>query len=398
MNEMSDITAPSRPGLDTVLIHGGDPRPRLHGAVVHPIFQSATYEIGRDGAVRYARSSNTPNHDALARKLAALENGETALVTASGMAAIATTLLTVLSSGNHLLAQDCLYGGTYGFLRILRESFAIESDSIDADVPSSWRAKLRPTTRAIYVEAMTNPLLGVGDLSAVAAFARAHGLISIIDNTFATPVNFRPLEHGFDLSIHSCTKYMNGHDDIAAGAIVGRADLVGQIAQCLNRLGGALDPHAAFLLQRGMKTLGVRVRHQNASALKVAAFLEAHPAVAQVNYPGLTSHPQHRRARELFEGFGGVMSFELRGGAAAAARFMEAIELAVAAPSLGGVETLVMRPAAVSHVNLSPQERAALGISDGLVRLSVGLEAVEDLIADLDRALGQIDRRAAAVA
>ncbi len=376
-------------GLDTKLIHAGEPRPRILGAVTLPIFQSVTFETSPPSyrGVKYIRLNNTPNHLALHQKLAALENAEAALVTASGMAAISTTLLTVLSSGDHVLAQDCLYGGTQGFLSHECPSFGIAVDSIDANDPASWKRQLRPTTRAIYVETMTNPLLDVGDLRAVVEFAHAHGLVSIIDNTFATPVNFRPPEMGFDLSIHSCTKYMNGHDDVAAGAVIGSAAWIEKITQRLNHLGGSLDPHAAFLLHRGMKTLGVRVRHQNQSGLRIARFLEDHSAVARVNYPGIESHPQHARARELFDGFGGTLSFELVGGVAAADRLMAALRLAISAPSLGGVDTLIMRPAMISHAGLSPRERARLGIGDGLVRLSVGLETPEDLVEDLEQAL-----------
>ena len=377
-------------GLDTKLIHAGEPQPRILGAVTLPIFQSVTFEhTGPPGYhdVKYIRLSNTPNHLALHQKLAALENAEAALVMGSGLAAISTTLLTVLSSGDHVLAQDCLYGGTSGFLTHECPSFGIAVDSIDANDPMSWKQKLRPTTRAIYVETMTNPLLDVGDLQAVVEFARAHGLVSIIDNTFATPVNFRPPEMGFDLSVHSCTKYMNGHDDIAAGAVIGRAAWIEKIHRRLHHLGASLDPHAAFLLHRGLKTLGVRVRHQNQSALRIARFLEDHSAVARVNYPGLESHPHHARALELFDGFCGTMSFDLVGGVAAAGRLMAAVRLPISAPRLGGVDTLIMRPAMISHAGLSPQERARLGIGDGLVRLSVGLETTEDLIEDLEQAL-----------
>jgi cystathionine beta-lyase/cystathionine gamma-synthase len=378
-------------GLDTKLIHAGEPHPRILGSVALPIFQSVTFEQSgppRREDVRYIRLSNTPNHLALHQKLAALESAEAALVTASGMAAISTTLLAVLSSGDHLLAQDCLYGGTLGFLSRECPSFGIAVDRIDADDPASWKRRLTPTTRAIYVESMTNPLLQVGDLRAVVEFARAHGLVSIIDNTFATPVNFRPPEIGFDLSIHSCTKYMNGHDDVAAGAVIGPADWIARIGGRLRHLGGSLDPHAAFLLHRGLKTLGVRVRYQNESALRIARFLEGHPAVARVHYPGLESHANHARARALFDAFGGTMSFDLAGGMAAADRLLGAVRLASSAPSLGGVESLVMPPARISHGDLSPEERARLGIGDGLVRLSVGLETTEDLIADLENALG----------
>ncbi len=376
--------------IETKLIHAGEPEPRIEGAVSIPIFQSSTFEYtGQNSyhALRYIRLNNTPNHVALHRKLAALENAEDAVVMASGMAAITTALLATLSAGDHLLAQGNLYGGTFDFITKDIPDFGIAFDLIDADDPASWEQKLRPNTKVIFVETMSNPLLQVADLSAVVEFAKRHGLISMIDNTFASPVNFRPPEWGYDLSLHSCTKYLNGHSDIVAGAVIGRADLIQKITHKLNHLGGSLDPHACFLLHRGMKTLAVRVKYQNESALRLAQFLEDHPAVEKVNYPGLASHPRHERARELFDGFGGMLSFELRGGVEDADRFIQQATLPISAPSLGGVETLITRPATTSHSGLSPEERRTLGISDALIRLSVGIEATEDLIADLAQAL-----------
>jgi len=376
--------------LETKLIHAGEPDPRISGAVIMPIFQSAMFETAGEASyhdVRYIRLNNTPNHLALHEKLAALENAEAALVTASGMAAISTTLLTVLSAGDHLLAQDCLYGGTHDLLTKDFAAFGLSYDFIDGDDPDSWKRQLRRNTKAIYVETMSNPLLQVGDLKAAVAFAREHGLVSIIDNTFASPINFRPPEWDFALSLHSGTKYLNGHSDIVAGAVIGRADLVTRITHKLNHLGGSLDPHAAFLLHRGLKTLAVRVRYQNESAGKIARFLEGHSAVARVNYPGLESHPRYQRACELFDGFSGMLSFELKGGVGAAEHFLQKTTLATVAPSLGGVETLVTRPATTSHAGMSPEDRQRLGISDSLVRVSVGVEATEDLIEDFDHAL-----------
>ena len=234
---------------------------------------------------------------------------------------------------------------------------------------------------------MTNPLLEVVDLPGVAAFCRERGLVSMIDNTCASPVNFRPVEHGFDLVVHSATKYLNGHSDIVAGVVAGKAALVQGAKHKLDHLGGSLDPHACFLLHRGLKTLALRVRHQGQTTLALARFLEGHAAVSRVHYPGLESHARHARARQLLSGFGGLLSFELRGGLAAAERFIAGLKIPANAPSLGGVESLVTRPATTSHAGLSAQERASLGIGDGLVRLSVGLEAVEDLVEDLERAL-----------
>ncbi len=376
--------------FETKLIHAGEPEPRVNGAVSLPIFQSSTFEYaGQDSYhdLRYIRLNNTPNHLALHSKLAALEGGQAALVTASGMAAISTTLLSLLSPGDHFLAQDTLYGGTHSLITQDLAAMDIAVDFIGGDDSASWEAKLRPETRLIYVETITNPLMQVADLEAVSQFAQAYGLISLIDNTFASPVNFRPLEWGFDLSLHSGTKYLNGHSDIVAGAVIGRADLVKKITHKLNHLGGTLDPHACFLLHRGMKTLAVRVRYQNESALQIARFLESQPAVARVNYPGLESHPGHQRASKLFEGFGGMLSFELKGGVEQAQRLMRRLRYPISAPSLGGVETLITRPATTSHSGMSHQEREALGIVEALIRLSVGLEATQDLIEDFDQAL-----------
>lgn len=379
------------PKLETKIIHAGEPDPRIAGAVSMPIFQTAMFEYDGEDAgyhdIRYIRLNNTPNHMVLQNKLAALENAEAALVAASGMAAISAALLTMLSAGDHLLAQDNLYGGTHDFITKDLPALGITYDFIDGNDPASWKHKLKPTTRALYVEAMSNPMLQVTDLKAAVTFANAHGLVSMIDNTFASPCNFRPAEWGYDLSLHSCTKYLNGHSDIVAGAVIGRAGLVENIRRKLNHLGGSLDPHACFLLHRGMKTLAVRLRQQNESALRLARFLSTHRAVAQVNYPGLESHPQHHIAKELFNGYSGMMSFELKEGLGAAKRFIDAVKIPLKAPSLGGIETLVTRPATTSHVGMSAEERKRLGITDSLIRVSIGIEATEDLLADFEQAL-----------
>jgi cystathionine beta-lyase/cystathionine gamma-synthase len=378
--------------LETKVIHAGEPEPRIHGAVAMPIFQSATFQYGGETSyhdLKYIRLNNTPNHIALHKKLAALENAEAALVTGSGMAAISTSLLTVLRTGDHLLIQSSLYGGTHDLVTRDFPAFGLSSDFIEAERPESWKALLKPNTKAIYVEAMTNPLLQVADLEAVVQFARTHGLISLIDSTFASPVNFRPVEWGFDLSLHSGTKYLNGHSDIVCGVVVGPAAWIQKITHRLNHLGGTLDPHAAYLLHRGLKTLVLRVRYQNESALRISRFLVDHPAVARVNYAGLESHPGHDRARRLFTGFGGVLSFEPRGGVEAADRFLGAVRLPIIAISLGGVDTLATRPAITTHAGLSPEERRRAGIADSLIRLSIGIESTDDLIEDFDQALGK---------
>jgi len=376
--------------IETKLIHAGEPDPLIRGAVSIPVFQSSTFEYSGQTSyhdLRYIRLNNTPNHIALHQKLAALENAEAAVVTSSGMAAISTTILALLSSGDHFLAQECLYGGTHDFLLKDLSALNVSFDFIDGDTPKNWEDKLRSNTKVVYVETMTNPLLQIADLKAVVDFARTNELVSIIDNTFATPVNFRPPEIGFDLSIHSCTKYLNGHSDIVAGAVIGRRDLIEKVMHKLNHLGGSLDPHACFLLHRGMKTLALRMKHQNESALKIATFLKNHPAIEKINYPGLESHPGHHRACDLFDGFGGMLSFELKGGVEAAEGFIQKTTLPIAAPSLGGTESLITRPVTTSHSGLSKENLQKLGISDSLVRLSVGIEATEDLIEDFKQAL-----------
>lgn len=378
------------PALDTQLIHAGEPSPRIEGAVAMPIFQSSTFEYRGEtdyNDLRYLRLNNSPNHLALHAKLAALEAAEAAVVTASGMAAITTTLITLLADGGHVLAQDMLYGGTHDFLTKDLPGMGMAVDFIDANDPDSWADKLRPNTRAIYVESMANPTLGVIDHRKVVAFAQQHKLVSMVDNTFACPVNFRPPEWGFDLSLHSATKYLNGHSDVVAGAVVGKKHLVEAILRKLNRFGGTLDPHACFLLHRGLKTLGVRVRQQNETTMRLARFLHEQDPVAAVYYPGLASHPDFAIAHDLFDGYGGVLSFELTGGASAAEGFIDRLQLPVHTFSLGGVETLIIQPSRSSHATMDPALRRRLGIADGMIRLAVGLEDADDLIADLRQAL-----------
>ncbi len=376
--------------IDTKVIRSGEPSPRIGGAITMPIFQTAMFERGNEtgyDAIPYIRLNNTPNQVVVASKLAALENAEAAVVTSSGMAAISTSLLTFLSAGDHVLVQDCLYGGTHYLVTEDFPSFGIEFDFIDGADPASWEERLRDNTRAIYLETMSNPALRVPDIRTAAEFGRKHGLVSMIDNTFASPVNFRPSEVGIDLSLHSATKFLNGHSDLVAGVCIGRADLIDRITHRLNHLGGSLDPHAAFLLHRGIKTLAVRVDRQNSNAMFLASFLEKHPAVEKVNYPGLESHREYILARDLFDGFGGMLSFELAGAVAAAEEFMERLELPINTVSLGGIETLITRPAITTHSAMSDQDRRRLGIPDGLLRLSVGIESIEDLIEDFEQAL-----------
>jgi cystathionine beta-lyase/cystathionine gamma-synthase len=377
--------------VETKLIHAGEPRPGHQRAVTMPIYQSSTFEYA--GAtdyhdVQYIRLNNTPNHAALHGKLAALEGTEAALVASSGMAAISSTLLSLLAAGDHVLAHDGLYGGTYDLLTQDLPRLGITTTFVDAARPETWAAAATPRTRVFYVETLTNPLIQLVALDDVARFARDRGIVSVIDNTLATPINFRPVEHGFDLIVHSATKYLNGHSDIVAGAVAGSLARVTAVKHKLDHLGGALDPHACFLLQRGLKTLAVRVRYQCQSALEIASFLASHPRVVKVHYPGLERHPHHARARQWFAGMGGMLSFELDGGVAAADQLFGRLTLPLSAPSLGGPETLITRPATTSHAGLTPEVRHRQGITDGLIRLSVGLESTQDLIDDFAAALG----------
>jgi cystathionine beta-lyase/cystathionine gamma-synthase len=377
--------------VETKLVHAGELEPRPERAVSMPIYQSSTFEYA--GAtdyhdVQYIRLNNTPNHAVLHAKLAALESTERALVAGSGMAAISSTLLSLLATGDHVIAHDGLYGGTFDLMTKDLPRLGITCSFVDANRPETWAAQLTPRTRLFYVETITNPRVQVVALDQVARFARERGLVSIVDNTLATPINYRPVEHGFDLVVHSATKYLNGHSDIVAGVVAGRAELVEGVKHKLDHLGGALDPHACFLLHRGLKTLAIRVRYQNQSTLELATYLARHPRVAQVNYPGLERHPNHARAREWFTGMGGVLSFELADGLPAVERMFQRLQLPICAPSLGGAETLITRPATTSHAGLPADVRRRQGITDGLVRLSVGLESTQDLIDDFAAALG----------
>jgi len=373
--------------LDTKAIHDGEPDPRIEGAVSLPIFQTATYtHEDPDDPVRYVRYNNSPNHEALHEKLASLESTAAARVTASGMAAISSTLLSLLDAGDHVLSPRGLYGGTLDLFADLCPRFDIDHSVLPGSDPDRWAEAVTPSTEMLYAESITNPLLEVPDLEAMAAFADEHNLVAVIDSTFASPVNVRPAELGFDVVLHSGTKYLAGHSDLAAGVVAGPEDLLDRIGYTVKLLGGTLDPHACFLLHRSLKTLGVRVRQQNETARAAAETLAAHDAVAVVHYPGLTSHPDHDRAARLLDGFGGMVSFELADGSDAGA-FFEALSLPIRAPSLGGVESLITQPIHTSHAGMNPGERQALGITERFVRLSVGLEGAEDLADDLSSAL-----------
>lgn len=378
--------------LETLAVHGARAADdaAFGGAVATPIFQTSTYLSGsRDpsyDAVRYSRLSNGPQHLLLHRRLALLAEAEAALVCASGMAAISASLLALAAPGERIFFQRGLYGGTQMLASHDLPRFGIACDLAPSDDVATWRDAIQPGTRILYVEAISNPLVRVIDLAAVVALAHEIGALAIIDATFASPANLRPATLGFDLEVHSATKYLNGHSDVIAGVVAGKAALVQRVLTMQNHLGGALDPHAAFLLERGIKTLALRVRQQNANALALAQFLATHPAVHAVHYPGLDpARYVPATVREAFAGYGGVLSFEV--DAARAEHLTGALELALHAPSLGGPETLVTRPALTSHLGLSAAARAELGIHDGLVRVACGIEAATDICADFAQAL-----------
>ena len=379
--------------FNTKVIHAGEPNPRIEGAVNVPIFQSSTFEFSGQtdyNDLKYIRLNNTPNHIVLHKKLAALEGAEKALVTSSGMSAITTSLLTFLKKGDHLLAHNTLYGGTADYVKNDLPEYGIEVDFIDSSDPSGWSNKVKPNTKVIYVETITNPLMDIGALDKVAEFAKENNLISMIDNTFASPALFCPIQHGFDISLHSATKYLNGHTDIVAGAIIGNEPHMSKITSKLNHLGGCLDPHACYLLHRGIKTLSIRMERQCKSAMLIAKFLENHSKVKLVNYPGLISSSSHENAKQFLCGFGGMISFIIEGGVLAADNFISKLDIPISTASLGGVETLITRPVQTSHSLLSDEELRLAGIDKALIRISVGIESVDDLIDDLRQALDSI--------
>ena len=375
--------------IDTNVVHAGAPKPNIGGAVVTPLFQSANYVMAGEttyDALKYIRLSNSPSHLTLQARLATIESGEAALVTASGMAAITTSILAFAGAGDHVLTQRTLYGGSQSFYDHDAPKMGIDYTAVDASDPTGWAASLTDRTKIFYVESISNPLMEVGDLRAVVDFADSHGLTTIIDSTFATPVNFRPLEVGFDLVVHSATKYLNGHSDIVAGCVIGSRAKVDAVRRVLVHLGGSADPHACFLFERGLKTLVLRMERHNANAQRLAVSLASRPDVRHVNYPGLSEDPSHARARTLFSGYGGMLSFTLD-AAERAERVIERLRIPLHAPSLGGPETLVVRPAASSHLGQTEEERARLGITDDLIRVSVGIEDGDELLADFEQAL-----------
>jgi cystathionine gamma-lyase len=375
----------------TRVIHGGQHPDPLTGAVMPPIYATSTYVQSSPGVHKgydYARTRN-PTRDALEACLANLEGGCAAFAFASGMAA-SSTVVELIDAGSHIVASHDLYGGSYRlFERIRNRSAALTVSFVDLGDAQALEAAIRPNTRMLWVESPTNPTLRLVDLAAVAAIARRRSLVSVCDNTFATPFIQRPLEHGFDIVVHSATKYLNGHSDALGGAAVTtHRELADRLKFLQNGLGAVPSAFDCFLVLRGIKTLAVRMERHCANALAVARFLEAHPRVVRVHYPGLPSHPQHELAkRQMRGGYGGIVSAELAGSLDDARRFLERCTLFSLAESLGGVESLIEHPGLMTHSGLPPERRAALGIGDGLVRLSVGIESANDLIRELEGAL-----------
>ncbi len=377
-------------GFQTNSIHAGEKRPGLEGAVGMPIFQNSTYEVSGAksyDSVRYTRLSNTPNHLALAEKLSALERCEEALVTASGMAAITTALLALVPKGGHLVAQSALYGGTHAFLTEDFETLGRTYSTFDIDDLAGLERELTRKPTVLYVEAISNPLMKIPDLAKIVELGKKAGALLVIDNTFCSPYLFNPSQLGFDLVLHSATKYLNGHSDVIAGVVAGKKALVDKTRLLLNHLGGSLDSHSCFLLNRGIKTLAARMKMHEENAMALAEALTASPKCKNVRYPGLTSHPHHQRAREYFRGFGGMIAFEYAGTAQETDQFLSRLRIPFVAPSLGSVESLVTRPVTTSHSAIAPADRVKLGVLDNLVRVSVGLEDKNDLIADFLQAL-----------
>lgn len=378
-------------GLGTRAIHAGQSPDPSTGAIMTPIYATSTYVQSSPGVHKgyeYSRTQN-PTRMAYERCVADLEGGTRGYAFASGLAA-ASTVLDLLDSGSHVIAMNDLYGGSYRlFERVRRRSAGLDFTFLDLNDQAALKAALKPNTRMIWAETPTNPMLTLVDLAKVGAFARKHGLIFVVDNTFCSPMLQRPLEYGAHLVLHSATKYLNGHSDMVGGVVVAGddAELADKMAFLHNSVGAIAGPFDAFLAMRGLKTLHLRMRAHCAAALELANWLEKHPAVERVIYPGLKSHPQHALAKRQMDGFGGIISIEVKGGLRKAKRMLERCELFALAESLGGVESLIEHPAIMTHASIPPANRKKLGISDGLIRLSVGVEDVRDLRAELDKAL-----------
>jgi cystathionine beta-lyase/cystathionine gamma-synthase len=377
------------PSLATVAVHGGLPHPEPGQPVAFPLVQSVNFVQYPNSAegLRYTRYGNTPNEEVVQKRVAMLEGAEAALVLSSGMGATACALLALLRPGDHLLSSSWIYGGTR---KLFDEEFVqmgIEVSYANPDERRVWRNTIRQNTRVIFVESPVNPTCRVIDLPQLAILAKTQGVALVVDSTLASPINSRPISHGADVVIHSATKYLNGHHDILCGVVAGTSSYIEEVRRKMIVWGQAPDPFACWMLERGLKTLDVRVSRVNENAMKIAEWCQKRPEIKKVHYAGLTSHPDHALAKKLMDGFGGLMSIELAGGAAAADRFISRLKLITHASSLGGVDTLVVEPRYSSHAGMTSEERAAIGIPDGFIRLSIGIESAEDIIADIAQAL-----------
>lgn len=383
----------SRPklGLSTIAIHGIPHRRPDWSPIAPSLHQSSTFvnPIGSDHEVLYSRYGNNPNQVDLARKYALLEGADAAIFVSSGMGATALAHLAVLRPGDHLISSTWIYGGTQKLFDEELARYGIEVTYVSPDQARLWRKSIRKSTRAIFVETPTNPLMRVIDLGPIAYAAEEYGLALLVDATFASPINFRPLEHGADVVITSATKYLNGHSDVIAGAVAGSASFVEEVTRLMRLWGQAIDPHAAWLIDRGMRTLSVRMERHNLNGMAVAQWAEQNPGISKVHYPGLPSHLDHKHAKAVLSGFGGMVGLELKGGAKAAERMLKRLKLIAHAPSLAGVETLVSEPRLTSHKAIGVEGRAKIGIPDGFLRLSCGIEDVGDIIGDLEQGLAK---------
>lgn len=380
---------PRTPDLATIAVHTGAEARDSDLPVVPPLYQSVNFlqEIGTGDGLRYPRYGNAPNAELVQQRIAALEGAEASVLLASGQGATACALLALLRPGDHLLASASIYGGTSQLLRTEFTALGIDVTFANPFETRVWRKHIRKQTRAIFLETPVNPTCRVIDLRPVSYVTKQAGIALVVDSTFASPINLRPLEYGADVVIHSATKYLNGHHDILGGAVCGTASYVEEVRQKMKLWGQAPDPFAAWLLERGLKTLDVRVQRHNANAMRVAEWCAGRKEIRRVHYPGLESHPDHQIAAETMTGFGGMMAIELAGGARAAERFLKKVRLFRHAPSLGGVDSLVSEPRFTSHAHLTPAERSAIGIPDGFLRLSIGIESADDLIDDIEQAL-----------
>jgi cystathionine beta-lyase/cystathionine gamma-synthase len=378
-------------GFATTAIHAGQEPDPTTGAVIVPIYQTSTYaqeSIGKHKGYEYARTQN-PTRAAVEKNLAALEGAEFGFAFASGMSAIDATLRLV-KAGDHVIVSDNTYGGTFRLFNRVLSDYGIEFSYVDTTEPHNVETAIKPNTKMVFLETPTNPVMSVTDLEAVAKLAHAAGALVVCDNTFMSPALQRPIEHGVDIVLHSTTKYLNGHSDSIGGVVVtNNAEVAEKLGFLQNSVGAILSPFDSFLILRGTKTLALRMKAHDENGRAVAAFLAEHPKVEKVYYPGLTSHPQHELAKRQQDGFGGMISFDV-GSLENAKKVLESVKLCTLAESLGGVETLISHPATMTHASVPLEKRNSLGITDGLVRISVGVEDVEDIIADLDAALNQI--------